>query len=58
MQIYCPFARPANQDRKYFPYSGDDDRTDEQKLEDGLTQLLGSRQQARAYIREQKEKKK
>jgi hypothetical protein len=67
MQQFVPFARPAGQDRKYFPLGTStatpakgyrtDFRTDEQKFEDGLTQLLGSREKARAYIKKHRREK-
>jgi hypothetical protein len=60
MQVFQPFARPANQDRRYFPLGTStatpakeymtDFRTNAQKFEDSLAELLGSRERARAYV--------
>jgi hypothetical protein len=73
---YVPSARPANQDRRYFPLGTSSapmarnwgsptmgrgryakGSTDAEKLENGLTALLGSREAAKAYIRERKASK-
>jgi hypothetical protein len=57
MQYYCPFARAANQDKKYFPLGTSpakparvDWRQDREKFENGLVKLLGCHRAASDYI--------
>jgi hypothetical protein len=54
MQLW-PYGRAAGQDQKYFPLGTSNatpvpELTDEQRLENGLTELLGSRDAARLYM--------
>lgn len=54
MQLW-PCAQAAGQDQKYFPLGTSKapparELTDEKKLENGLTKLLGSREAARFYM--------
>lgn len=59
MQIYHPFARPANQDRKHFPLGTSTAkpavqpnwRRDPEKFADALAKMLGSRAAADEYMR-------
>jgi hypothetical protein len=67
-----PRRPPDGQDRKHYPHgtlqiarrtrqrtpkaAALDDRTDEQKLEDGLTKMMKSRAKAKAYIARKKRK--
>jgi hypothetical protein len=69
MQLW-PYGQAAGQDQKYFPlgtskalpareYRGltAPGSTDEEKLENGLTMLLGSREAAQAYMRQRQASK-
>jgi len=66
MSVWPRWPAVEGQDQKYFPHgslksskkrrhktktAGPDKRTDAQKLEDGLTKMMGSRAKAQAYIR-------
>lgn len=58
MQVYFPFARPANQDQKHFPLgtcparpARVDWRQDPVKFEKALVKLLGCHRAAADYIR-------
>ncbi|MGY4499272.1 hypothetical protein ACVWYH_003203 [Bradyrhizobium sp. GM24.11] len=58
MQVYVPFARPANQDKKHFPLgtcpaksAPVDWRQDPEKFEQALVKLLGCHRAAADYIK-------
>jgi hypothetical protein len=61
MQVYVPFARPANQDRKYYPLGtctakpavDPNWRKDPVKLENALAKMLGSESAAAEYMKYQ-----
>jgi len=60
MQVYVPFARPAGQDRKYFPLGTSEAkpavepqwRTDPEKFVKALAKMLGSETAAAEYLRD------
>jgi hypothetical protein len=71
MQLW-PYGQAAGQDQKYFPLGTSKaplaremtvrgltapGSTDEEKLENGLTMLLGSREAAQAYMRQRRASK-
>ncbi len=59
MQVYVPFARPANQDQKYFPLGTcpaklavePNWRKDPVKFEQALAKMLGSESAAAQYMK-------
>jgi hypothetical protein len=60
MQLW-PYGQAAGQNQKYFPLGTSKAKvaelTDDQKLENGLTKMLGSRTAAQEYMRDWERRK-